>query len=144
MPTKHKKRHFTEPLIHTAVAAVLGMGLTFILMLLGAWIILRGSVEEGGMKVWLFISVFCGSLCSSALTRNSFRGLVPGILASAVAYIMLLLLLSFSGQSSSIKDTLSMTMLVVICFGSAAGKVTILVKSNKSYIIKSKRKRAIT
>lgn len=139
------KRHKAHAImIRAAVAALTGGAFMILTILFTAWVTLKGTVGERGMGAWLLGAVFFGSLLTSALNRFTVLGAVPRILLSAGSFMLLLVILSVPGSDNLTSPLLSWKIAVAALAGSMAGMVTNLVKSNKSYINKSKRKRRIT
>ena len=144
MPSKHKSRSITVPLARAAAAAAWGVGFTLLLMALGAWLILRGQTGESGMKACLLAAVFCGCALTSILNRSVIQALLPALVLSVGGYMLLLFMMSAAGMGDGLYGVFNLTTVGMAVLGGTVGMVTNLVKSNKSYINKSKRKRSIT
>ena len=144
MPKKlRKKKTVQESFIHAVIAASLGMGLTLLLLCLSAALILGGHVREERVDLCILLSVFLGCTLAAAVWRQKQPGIIPGILITTVSF-MALVILSALGEKESMLGPLFIPTLLAALAGSITGMVTNLVKSNKSYIIKSNRKRSIT
>ena len=145
MPKKlRKKKTVQESFIHAVIAASLGMGLTLLLLCLSAALILGGHVREERVDLCILLSVFLGCTLAAAVWRQKQPGIIPGILITTVSFMALVILLSALGEKESMLGPLFIPTLLAALAGSITGMVTNLVKSNKSYIIKSNRKRSIT
>ena len=144
MPTKKSKLTSGELFIRAAIAAALGMGLTLLLSALGAFLISNGTLGERVALPVVLLSVFIGCYCSSLnLERYARIGILPGIFITASCFLLLLLVLSALSQQKLLGPNSGYVASIAL-IGALAGQVTNLVKSNKSYINKSKRKRLIT
>ena len=140
----NKKQKSGRLLLRVVVTSALGAGLMLILTILAAWLILNNTVGEKAAHTLSLTAVFLGGMLSSALNHHSFPGAIPRICVSALGYWLLLLPLMFLGGSKAMNNILDWKVMVCVLSGSFAGLVTNLVKSNKSYINKSTRKRMIT
>ena len=144
MSKKRKHRNMGRQLTRLMLTSALGVGLTMILIMVGAWMVLQGKTGESGMSIGLQTAVVLGSMMTSILNHSSISGAVPRVLISSVGFMFMLLLLTFLlGQHSTVL-IFPWRIVAASALGSIMGMVTNLVKSNKSYINKSKRKRSIT
>lgn len=145
MPKKQrKKKSVQESFIHAVIAASLGMGLTLLLLGLSAALILGGHIREEAGELCILLSVFLGCMLAAMVWRKNQPGVIPGILITTTSFMALVILLSALGERESILGSLFIPTLLAALTGSTTGMVTKLVKSNKSYIIKSKQKHSIT
>jgi len=143
MPAKRKQKRYRDMIVCLAITSAAGAALMMLVLICGAWYMLNTTGGRGG-EIWVLTAVFLGSMLSSILNHDNITGVIPRLLLSSGAYVFLLILLSLFNTQTSGLPTLDVKSAVAVLSGSGLGLVTNLVKSNKSYINKSKRKRAIT
>ena len=144
MSVKRTQQKAGYVLSRVAAASALGVALTLGLMALGAWLILAGKIGESAMNLWLLFSVFLGSALTAAIYGSRGRGFIPCAFLSVGGYLVFLLALALPGAEKGEMTMVNVKNMAIIPAGCLVGMVTNLVKSNKSYINKSKRKRRIT
>jgi len=144
MSGKRRPKKIGSLIIRTAAASALGLMLTLLIAALSAWCALKNAAGERGLAVWLMTAVFIGSMFTSVMNHSSIAGAVPRVLISTFGFCALLMLISLFLSNGGIQPLLNCKIMSAALLGSITGLVTNLVKSNKSYINKSKRKRSIT
>lgn len=143
MPTKHIKRRSNGALVQVIISAVAGMAIVLLLASLGALLMLKGALGEKHAKALLLFAIFIGCALASAMNGKVIKSIIPKVLTTSGSFILLLILLTAAVQQGNIIGPLFPAFAATAVAGSTTGIVTNLVKSNKSYIIKSKRKRMI-
>lgn len=143
MSSKQNK-HKAMSLSRVALAAIGGMGLTLLLTIVCSLLILNGYWDVERSDMLLLVSIFMGALLSGRIIGHSSLGAIPQVLLSCISYLFLLLLIAALREQRMPESSFLFYISVSALLGSTSGIVTKLVKSNKSYINKSKRKHMIT
>lgn len=143
MSSKHVKRRRAAPYTMITIAAFAGLGLTLLLTMASSFLILKGYVHARNTDLILLAAVFFGSALTGVINGKVPMGLIPQILIASASYLTPFLLIAAAWQQG-LGSGFWLPVSLLAILGSICGIVTNLVKSNKSYINKSKRKRAIT
>jgi len=141
MPLSQKKRHGYGSYIRIVAAAGAGVGLTLLLLLGFSVMIISGNVDESRIRIGLLASVFFGSVLTATLHSKCIAGILPHFFISWLSYMLILACCAFLGGKREIVGDYVLQTTITAGLGDISAVVTNLVKSNKSYINKSKRKR---
>ena len=134
---KQKRILSQKLLIRALKIGSVGVVLSLVLLLLGAFLISKGSISTAQTNWVVRVSIFLGAFVSNSIikTKQRGRGQVLTILSSELFYMLLIVLLSAGLPGGKLEWTLLCPLLAISSLGNTTGS---LMNFNKMY----KRKNA--
>ena len=117
---------------HSLAGAVIGIFITMVVILIFAALMVTGALPESLRDTFILVAVLAGATVSGVFCAGrQGRGVVTAGLSSAVAYVLLVLLITLIFKDNSNEMALTLRIILAVIAGGTFGGVLKLHRKNK-------------